>query len=397
MNKGIPLTVQFPRKANGVTRRASLALCAGTIASLAVPAHAKGALIDAAAIDAMAQEALAANGAPGLQIAISIAGAPVFSRSYGAANLETGAAVGDESIFRIASLTKTFTAAAIYRLAEAGVLSVEDPVSRWLPSFSSLAPVSLHELMTQTAGLHSDEGEGAVSGGPISQVELADRIARQTEPFDFAPGSAWLYSNANYIVLGAVIEIATGKPYAEAMQALIFGPLSLGSTAVDRMSEVVAGRVSGYALSQTEPAVFENAPDLPIEQAGGAGAIRSTAGDLCAWGHALVSNRLLSATSLARMTSPGRLRDGRLSGDNRFSPGDAAYGDVQYASGLLISPPSEPPASLLHYGGVDGFCSMLEIWPARDTTLAILCNADRNAATPFRAIRRYVKSQLSNL
>ncbi|WP_428150446.1 serine hydrolase domain-containing protein [Brevundimonas sp.] len=391
------MTVRFPNKGVNVTRRGSLALCAGTIATLATPAHAEEGLVDAAAIDAMALEALAANGSPGLQIAISIAGAPVFSRSYGAANLETGAQVGNGSIFRIASLTKTFTAAAIYRLAEAGVLGIDDPVSRWLPSFSALAPLSLHELMTQTAGLHSDEDEGAVSGGPVSQTELADRIARQAEPFDFAPGSAWLYSNANYIVLGAVIEIATGKPYAEAMQTLIFGPLSLGSTAVDRMSEVVTGRVSGYALSQTEPFVFENAPNLPVEQAGGAGSIRSTAGDLCAWGQALLSNRLLSPTSLANMTSPGRLRDGRLGGENRFSPDDAAYGDVQYASGLLISPPSEPLVSLLHYGGIDGFCSMLEIWPAHEVTLAILCNADRNAATPFRSIRRYMTSRLSDL
>jgi D-alanyl-D-alanine carboxypeptidase len=94
------------------------------------------------------------------------------------------------------------------------------------------------------------------------------------------------------------------------------------------------------------------------------------------------------------MTTPGRLRDGRLSGSNRFSPDDASYGDVQYAMGLLVSPASAAPRSALHYGFINGFAAYLETFIDVGLTTVILCNADMGSNTPFRAVRRIVSERL---
>ncbi|MEZ5995581.1 MAG: serine hydrolase domain-containing protein [Hyphomonadaceae bacterium] len=344
-------------------------------------------------VDAASAEAIEAHACPGIQIAIAVAGDVTLSRAYGMANIETGTAMSGRSVFRIASLTKQFTAAAIIKLAADGRVDLNGPVARYLPFMERLQATSVLELMHHTAGLHSDEsGVPAHAGAAATQVALAEEIAAQTQPFDFPPGTAWLYSNANYIVLGAVIEAVTNTPFAEAMSELICAPLGLASTGVDHTGDVVARRVNGYTAS--EAGSFENAALLEISDAGGAGSMRSTAADLCRWHAGLLGNQLFGPGEVALMMAPGRLRDGRVSGANRFSPDDASYGDVQYACGLLVSPASEPHPSILHYGYIDGFACVLQTFLGPQVTMAVLCNSDVGPATPFRAIRRIVTAAL---
>src|SRR6185312_4658672 len=97
--------------------------------------------------------------------------------------------------------------------------------------------VSLVELLHNTAGIHDDETDTSCSEGEktgLSQIAQAEGIARQAKPFDFEPGTAWLYSNANYILLGAVVEQITGRPFRDAMVDIVIRPLGLNATAVDR-------------------------------------------------------------------------------------------------------------------------------------------------------------------
>ncbi len=274
-----------------------------------------------AAVNAAVQTAMKGGACPGTAVSIWRKGKVAFSKSYGAANLETGTAASQMSVFRIGSLTKQFTAAAIVKLAAEGKLTLDDPVARHLEFFSKLPAVTLRELLTHTAGLHSDE-TGPIclpeDGKEPSQVDLARAIGHQAKPFDFPPGTAWLYSNANYIVLGAVIEKITATPLAETMRALVFAPLGLTDTAFDDSAEIVRGRVSGYTRA-AKAGSFMHADYIPIAEAGGAGAMRSTARDLCAWHHRLLSGDLFDATHVRAMMTPGRLRDGRLSGAHRFS------------------------------------------------------------------------------
>lgn len=344
----------------------------------------------AKAIATAVDGAIAQNGCPGAVIAVWRNGKPLFTLVRGKASLAPAIMLQADSVFRIGSLTKQFTAAALVKMASRGMLTLDDPVSRYLPAFARHPRIAICELLTHTAGLH--DGVDVLPGLP-SQVDLANAVATQAQVFDFPPGTAWLYSNANYIVAGAVIEAAMKRPLDVVMRDLIFAPLNLRNTTFDHDGDKVENRVSGYTPREAGKG-FVPAVPVPIAQAGGAGAMRSTAYDLCAWHHALFHYRLFDTAYVEMMLSPGRLRDGRLAGANRFSAQDAVYGDTQYGLGLLLPPPVRGHMDVLHYGYINGFSACLESWPDLDTSLAVLCNADVNAALPTRVIRRLVATKL---
>jgi len=348
----------------------------------------------AADFDRAVEVAIEAGACPGVALQISHRGQPLYLRNYGLANLETGTSVTSGSIFRIGSLTKQFTAAMIVKLAAQGRLSLDDSAAKYLPCFAKAPAFTLRELLNHTAGLHDDDS-APNPPSTSSQVDLAKAISQQGKLFDFQPGTAWLYSNANYVVLGAAIEQVTGHPLADAAAELVFRPLQLGDTAFDTAAAVVFGRADGYTPIAGKPRAFAHADFIDIAQAGGAGAMRSNTRDLCRWHHALFDNRLFDAQHVQMMLTPGRLRDGRPSSSHRFSPNDdRSYGDVQYGMGLLLPPPEHGHRSVAHYGFINGFAACLETWLDVGLTTAILCNADMGPAMPFRDLRRLVRETL---
>lgn len=346
-------------------------------------AHAALPAAQGAALERAARKAIEDKACAGVQIAVARDGVMQFSRGFGLANADKKRPVTRRTVFRVGSLTKQVTAAATIKLASAGRLDLRAPVSAHLPYFAAHPPFTALELMHHTAGLASSGG--APAPGAPTQTDLARMIAQQPTVFDFPPGTAWLYSNANYIVLAALIEAVTGAPFDKAIADLITRPLGLRATAVDAMNAPTPRAAAGYALA--ESGALEAVPPMQVEQAGGAGALRSTAEDLCRWHDGLLKGRVLAPDDLALMLAPGRLRDGRLSGANRFSPGDANYGDVQYACGLLVSPPGDAHPSLLHYGYIDGFAAVLQTWRNERLTFAVACNGGPGPALPFRDVR----------
>ena len=346
-----------------------------------------------AAIDVAAKQSIKDRASPGLAIAVMERGQLVLSRGYGVANLETATLVRAESVFRIGSLTKQFAAAAAFRLEEQDRLKLDSPVSTILPAFSRIAAIRIDELIHHTAGLHEDEGETsnpATATGP-RQIALANAIATQSKAFDFEPGTAWHYSNSNYIVLGAIIEAITGQPLDTAINSLVLHHPGLTALAVDASAVVTPGRVSGYSLPAPDQP-FVNASYLDIIDAGAAGAMRGTAPALCNWHNQLLGGGVIGKQALSRMLEPGRLRDGRLSGAHRFAPEDANYGDVQYGGGLLLSPAETSPRTISHNGFINGFAAVLETDLDRGISFAVLCNADIGPSLPFRAVRKALRS-----
>ncbi|MES2137633.1 MAG: serine hydrolase domain-containing protein [Pseudomonadota bacterium] len=340
-----------------------------------------------------ARKAIGAKAVPGISVAVGRGRHMLLKRGYGFANLETRSAVTPASIFRIGSLTKQFTATAAARLHEQGRLRLDDPIAQYLPAFAKLPRIAISELIHHTAGLHSDDEGTSLPAGPAgfsTQVALANAIAAQKTVLDFVPGTAWLYSNSNYIVLGAIIEQASGAPFAKALADLVLKPLQPTTLAVDRSDIVVPGRASGYSLG--EDGSFANAPYLEISDAGGAGAMRGAAADLVRWHQALIAGKVIGHEGLAFLTTPGRLRDGRLTSANRFSASDSNYGKVQYGGGLLLSPPCERPRTISHNGFINGFSALLETNFDSGVTFAVLANADVGPNLPFREIRRAVRA-----
>jgi len=208
-------------------------------------------------IDAAVRGDVASGRVAGAAVAVLRNGHLVFAKGYGRANLELAAPVNANTVFRIDSLTKQFTAAGMLLLAEQGKLTIDDKLSLYLPNFPRANEVTLRDLLNHTSGIHNfTEGPeiDRISTSGATVQELVADIARQSPLYDFEPGKGWWYSNSNYALLGAVIEKVTGKTWAAFMRDEIFDKLGMADTSADDAHDVVPGRgqrgSSGTLISQ---------------------------------------------------------------------------------------------------------------------------------------------------
>lgn len=330
-----------------------------------------------AAIDATVTEGRAA----GVSVAVLRDGKMVFSRSAGLADLERNAPATSTSVYRIASLTKQFTAAGILLLAEQGKLSVDDRLSVYMPDFPRADEVTLRDLLNHTAGVHNyTESDAAdrISDTGATVPELVAAIAGQKPLYDFAPGTMWHYSNSNYALLGAVIEKVSGQTYAQFMKAAIFDRLGMSDTAVDDNGAIAPRRASGYRLAGGQPSAFRHAGHLDMSVPYAAGAIRSTVEDLARWNAGLYGGRLLSPASLAQMTGAGRLRNGAETQTAVYWPGEPGVPP----EGLVPGPYAfgldhyrlDGRRVVGHNGSLPGFDAVMNGYPDDHLTIIVLAN-----------------------
>ena len=207
--------------------------------------------------------------------------------------------------YRIGSLTKQFTAAAILLLQQDGKLSVGDLLSRYLPDTPpAWKGVTLAQLLGHTSGipdLTHDPDFPAWSQQPRTWPEVLARF--RDRPLDFAPGARFEYSSSNYELLGRVIETVSGETYGEFLRQRIFDPLGMRGSGLDRDGLVLCRRAQGYVTQRGGGLVRAEYGSLSVPWS--AGAIYSTSEDLLRWEKGLFGGRLLSAASLRQMTTPG--------------------------------------------------------------------------------------------
>lgn len=318
---------------------------------------------DEAALKRQAEALLAADiaaGAPGASVLLAQDDRILYQAARGSANLELGVPLSPDQVFRIGSLTKTFTAAALLKLAAAGKLSLDDPLAKFLPDFPQGAKVTLAELLDHTAGI-SDAWE-ADPAKPQDTGALVKLIAGHAP--DFPPGTAWAYSNSGYILLGAVIEKVTGQPWHAALQGLLTQPLGLAQTAYYSDEAVVPGLVAGY--SQDDHGRVIRAPFTSISGPGAAGALTSTAADLFRWMRALATGRALPPRLYEAMSSAKATTSGT---------------PVPYGYGLMIGTVRGEPV-VEHNGGIEGFAAQLTYFPKQHVTVVVLANTDARSPNP---------------
>jgi CubicO group peptidase (beta-lactamase class C family) len=280
----------------------------------------------------------------------------VFSKGYGYANLEWDVPNDPATKFRLGSITKQFTSALILLLEEDGKLSIQDPVSRHVPEApASWHGITLHHLLTHTSGIRNFT---ALPDYRVRQVQPSSPAAQlerlRDEPLDFAPGTAYRYSNSGYLVLGLVIERVTRQPYAEVLEERLFGPLGMRDSGYDSTTAVIPHRAAGYAPGPNGP-VNARFVDMTVPHA--AGALYSTTGDLLKWVRGLFGGRVLKPESLARMTTPNL---------------------NNYALGLTVRD-VDGIRMVGHGGSINGFNAFLVYYPQRETTVAVLANLSGNA------------------
>jgi D-alanyl-D-alanine carboxypeptidase len=334
----------------------------------------------AASIDKVAAAAIASGESPGLEVAVVKDGKPVLVKSYGSANLEEHVPVSNDSVFRVGSVTKQFTAVALLLLAEEGKVSLQDKLSKYYPNFPRADDITLDQMLHHTSGIYNyTSAPNFAVDGMIhrSTDEMVEFIGKLPKTQDFEPGTSWSYSNSAYFILGGVVEKASGESLAKVFKTRFFTPLGMSHSALDDETEIVAGRARGY--SGDGPGKFTNAPFISMSIPGGAGSIRSTAADLATWNAALYGGKLLKPASLAAMLTPGKLSNGENSSAAMAkmmaaAGAPAASAKKEYGYALMLSQ-EDGHRKIDHGGGIYGFSASLSEFPDDKTTVVVLSNA----------------------
>ncbi|MEO6227826.1 MAG: serine hydrolase domain-containing protein, partial [Thermomonas sp.] len=334
----------------------SLALAAATLPGVA-PAETPTTRTD---ITRYADAMLAANyrqGAPGAAVLIARGDDILFRSARGLADIQTGTPLTAESVFRIGSVSKQFTAAGLLKLVEAGKVSLADPLSKYVPGFPNGQHITVLELLNHTSGVKNYTSIAAWRQGPIDKdLSTAQTIAifKDAEP-DFAPGEEWAYDNSGYILVGAVIEAASGQPWHDYLRTSLFEPLGLRHTGYGADPTFAALQVPGYSLDDGK-VVPAKVISMTIPHA--AGALLSTVDDLLKWNRALHEGRVLRSDSYTQMITPvGKARE------------------AHYGFGIELATVQGRPM-LDHSGGIFGFSSMLEYVQGPDISVVVLQNND---------------------
>lgn len=301
---------------------------------------------------------LTESGQPGIAVLVARDGKIVYQGGFGLADIDKKQPVTPETRFRIGSITKQFTAAAILRLAEQGKLSIEDPLSRFFPDFPNGDRISLQQLLTHTSGIHSytdKPGFLATVTQPISPAELITSF--RDDPPDFAPGAGFHYNNSAYLLLGEIVAKVSGKPFSTTLGEMFFEPLGMKHTGVYQNAAPPVEMASGYSMADGKAAP---ALDWDMSRAGGAGALYSTVGDLFLWNEALFNGKVLQENSFKAMITPVKLPEG--------------VDGMSYGFGLALSTVSRLPV-ISHSGGLNGWSSDLIRFPEPRCTVIALANA----------------------
>lgn len=299
---------------------------------------------------------------PGVSLLVLKDGKAVLSRGYGRSDLTRGTEAGPATDYRLASVTKQFTAAAILLLAQDGKLSIDDPVKRWLPSLPQVADgITLHHLLDHTSGvLNYEDLMPEPYAGQISDAGVLALLEKENRLY-FPPGSRYRYSNSGYALLALVAERASGMSFADHVRTRIFQPLGMRNTqAYVAGGPQVPHRAWGYSKTcDGWTRTDQNAYSAVL----GDGGIYSNVADMARWDAALYDDRLLSDASRALAFG----HQAQVSG----TPEATYYGFGWRVAG----------DRLWHSGESIGFRNTIVRWPKQHLTVVVLSN--RNDPTPY--------------
>jgi CubicO group peptidase (beta-lactamase class C family) len=297
---------------------------------------------------------------PGACVLVLHEGNPVTRCAFGMADLAQRSAASTATNYRLASLTKQFTAAAVLMLVEEGALSLDAPLREWLPSLPERAAgASLRHLLTHTSGII--DYEDLVPSGRTAQLQDLDvlRLLESEPRTYFAPGSAYRYSNGGYALLALVVESVSAKSFATFLRERIFGPLGMSGTVAHREGvSTVAHRAYGYTWFDDG---WRRTDQSLTSAVLGDGGVYSSIDDLAKWDAALYDGRLLRPESLRLAFAPATATD---------DP------EISYGFGWRIT-----GETVWHSGESVGFRNVIVRWPARRLTVIVLTN--RNAPEPY--------------
>jgi CubicO group peptidase (beta-lactamase class C family) len=265
----------------------------------------------------------------------------IYKKGFGFANMEWEIPNTPDTKFRLASMSKQFTATLIMQLVEEGKIQLDGKLSTYLPYYRKDTGdrVTIHQLLTHTSGIPSYTSR---YGGQLNRLTLEPDslvIKYCSDDLEFEPGTEYRYNNSGYAILGAIIENLTGQTYEQVLQERIFKPLGMQNSGYDHSQTLIPKRASGY---EKDFSGYRNTAFLDMSVPYAAGALYSTVEDLYLWDRGLYGDKLLNKASLAKM----------------FTPNLEHYG---YGWGVYSLPSGEGDSvkAVAHSGGINGFTTRI--------------------------------------
>ena len=303
---------------------------------------------------------------PGVSAVVVKNGSVLYKKSFGLANVEESRVITSETNFRLASLTKQFTAMAILILVNDSKLSLKDPMSKFFPEFPGYGSgITIRHLLTHSSGIVDYE-----SLLPDTQtVQIHDRdVLRLLSAIDtvyFKPGEQYRYSNSGYALLALIIEKASGQSFAEFLKARIFTPLGMKrSVAFEEGISTVSNRAFGYSRTDTGWVFSDQSSTSAVL---GDGGIYTSINDLVSWDQSLTAGYLVPLYLLRECWTPTTLNDGSK---------------TEYGFGWVLNLSGRYPRHS-HTGTTRGFRNIIVRYPVQHLTIIILTNRNEVDLIPL--------------
>ncbi|MGD1094093.1 MAG: serine hydrolase domain-containing protein [Bryobacteraceae bacterium] len=308
-------------------------------------------------LDERITSSLKSTGAPSVSVAVVQNGKLAYAKAFGSADLAAGRAADVNTRYSVGSISKQFTVAALLLLQEQGLLSLEDPVSKYFPDLTRASEVTIRELLSHTSGYEDYAPQDYIIPAwfqPTTPRAILDTWAKK--PLNFDPGTKWQYSNTNYVLAGEIFEKVSGRPLVAFLREKIFQPLGMQSAA-DWPPEQAADAqpYTRYAIGPPRPTKREGAGWYFA-----AGELAMTPTDLAKWDIAFLQKKILSPRSYEEFTREVKLKNG-----------DSTH----YALGLDVGEMRNVPI-FEHGGEVSGFLSSNTVLPTRQGAIVVLSNQD---------------------
>ena len=307
--------------------------------------------------DSLATDFVAGRGAPGVSIAIVRAGDTLVLGGWGKADVENDVPATARTVYRIGSITKQFTSAAVMQLVERGSVKLDDSIGSYLGALpTAWRGVTVRQLLNHTSGIPSYTNVGPRWVRRWGEEMTPDTLIAITasDTVWFKPGTSWNYDNSGYVVLGMLVEKVAGRPWGTDIVERFAKPLGLDDTQNCLVPPIIPRRAHGYA---DENRKWTNATYLAMTQPYAAGALCSTVGDLMRWNRALATGTVVTAASYAAMTTP-----------------EGAAAPAKYGFGLFRDTLAGQKV-ISHGGGIPGFSSANAWFPDAKLSVTVLTNS----------------------
>jgi serine beta-lactamase-like protein LACTB, mitochondrial len=314
-----------------------------------------------AALEQAAAAGISAARIPGLSVAVATSGGPIWTRAYGFSDLENHVLATPRTVFRLASISKTFTATAAMALVEKGLLDLDAEVQSYVPFPRKKWPVTTRQILAHQSGIRHYKGNEFNSTRHYSGV-LESLLIFAPDPLEHQPGSKYLYSSYGFNLAGAVVERAAKTDYASFVRETILTPAAVESMRPDDVFAVIPYRARGYRARKD--GTIENCDLADLSNKLPGGGWLATAEDLVLYARALMAERIVSRQSLDAMWTRSKLSSGETTG----------YGlgwNIAEVDGVKV---------VQHSGGQQGANTHLLLAPDKGIAIAVLANLESAGA-----------------